>query len=53
MAVMLERLADDPMWADEYARFVMDKSFATLEERISFAAALDALKRLVRIYHEP
>lgn len=50
LALMIERLAGDPMWAGEYARFVTDKSFATVEERISFAAALDALKRLVRIY---
>jgi len=50
LALMIERLAGDPIWADEYARFVTDKSFATVEERISFTAALDALNRLVRIY---
>ena len=46
-ALMLERLAGDPLWADEYAQFVNDKSFAKADEVISFAAAVQATKRLI------
>ncbi len=47
-ALMLERLATDPLWGDEYRRFVTDKSFAKADEVIPFDAALDATKRLAR-----
>lgn len=45
-ALMLERLSKDPLWAEEYDKFVRDKSFATSDEIISFATALDATRRL-------
>jgi hypothetical protein len=44
---MLERLATDPLWANEYDKFVHDKSFAKPEEVISFASALAATARLI------
>jgi hypothetical protein len=46
LALMLERLAIDPLWANEYDRFVHDKSFAKPDEVISFAMALEAVRRL-------
>lgn len=47
LTLMLERLATDPLWANEYDKFVHDKSFAKPEEVISFASALAATARLI------
>jgi hypothetical protein len=47
---MFELLAGDPLWADEYDRFVRDKSFATPGDTIPFAAALEAARRLVKLF---
>ena len=44
---MLERLTDDPLWVEEYERFVDAVSFAPLAERIGFGAALAALRGLI------
>lgn len=49
-ALMFERLASDRLWADEYGAFVSDKSFATSDETISFAHALEATRRLARLH---
>ncbi|MGA9367083.1 MAG: hypothetical protein WBV35_06480 [Steroidobacteraceae bacterium] len=46
-ALMLERLANDPLWADEYDKFVHDKSFARADEIITFASAVETVRRLV------
>jgi hypothetical protein len=35
-------------WADEYAEFVRNVSFAAKVEMIAFAAALEAVRRLVK-----
>jgi hypothetical protein len=48
-ATMLDRLSNDALWADEYAEFVRNVSFAGKDETIAFAAALEALRRLVSI----
>jgi hypothetical protein len=45
-ARMFELLTGDALWADEYDKFVDDKSFAKPDEVISFAAALEATRRL-------
>lgn len=45
-ALMFERLTVDPLWADEYDKFVHDKSFAKADERISFEVALKGTRRL-------
>lgn len=47
--LMLDRLTDDPLWADEYGEFVGSVSFATADEAISYRAALDATRRLVEL----
>jgi hypothetical protein len=47
---MFELLTGDPVWANEYAKFVSDKSFARPDETISFDAATDATRRLVELY---
>jgi hypothetical protein len=46
-SLMLKRLSTDPLWADEYDKFVLDVSFARSDEVISFTAALDTVRRLV------
>lgn len=46
-AVMLDRLTKDELWADEYAEFVRNVSFARKDEAIPFAAALEAVRQLV------
>jgi hypothetical protein len=46
-AGMLQRLEADALWATEYEDYVRDVSYADLSEKISFASALDATKRLV------
>jgi hypothetical protein len=48
-ARMFELLAGDALWADEYDKFVHDKSFARPDEVISFAAALQAVERLAKV----
>jgi hypothetical protein len=48
--VMLDRLATDRLWADEYAEFVRNVSFARADETIAFADAVEATRRLVKIY---
>jgi hypothetical protein len=48
-ATMLDRLTKDALWADEYAEFVRNVSFARKDETIAFAAALEALRRLVSV----
>ncbi len=48
-ALMFELLNRDRLWAEEYDQFVHDKSFAKPEETISFAAALDAVRRLQKL----
>jgi hypothetical protein len=45
--VMLEQLTTDPLWADEYDKFVNDKSFAKPDEVISFSSAIAATIRLL------
>jgi hypothetical protein len=46
--LMLERLTDDPLWADEYEEFVGNVSFALPAEVIPFSAARDAVRRLIK-----
>jgi hypothetical protein len=46
LTLMLTRLSEDPLWANEYDKFVHDKSFARPEETISFRSALEATGRL-------
>ena len=45
---MLARLESDRLWAREYADFVDAVSFAAAGEEISFAVALDAIRRLIQ-----
>lgn len=49
LAMMLDRLGSDSLWAKEYEHYVQEVSFADLAERISFADALVALRRLLAI----
>ena len=51
-ALMLQRLATDPLWAREYEDFVRAVSFAGPGEAIHFADALAACTRLVAAAHE-
>ena len=52
-AAMLELLHNDKLWASEYETFVLQVSFAKEGERISFAEAFAATKRLAtKIYGE-
>lgn len=44
LTIMFNRLSTDKFWADEYAEFVRNLSFATLDEAISFTAALEAVR---------
>jgi hypothetical protein len=46
---MLDRLTTDRLWADEYAEFVRNVSFAGKDETIVFADALEAVGRLVNV----
>ena len=46
---MLERLAGDPLWAQEYRHFVDAVSFAVPDQRIGFEAALVAAQELVAL----
>lgn len=46
-AGMLDRLAGDPLWAQEYGHFVDAVSFAAPDERTGFDAALMVLRELV------
>jgi hypothetical protein len=48
-AVMLNRLTKDALWADEYAEFVRNVSFAAKDEAIAFTAALESARRLVNV----
>lgn len=48
VALMLEMLQSDPLYTDEYARFVGGMAFAGESEIPSFANAVDALTRLCR-----
>lgn len=47
LALMLERLGGDSLWADEYEEFVQNVSFAAQAEAITFTSALAAARRLV------
>jgi hypothetical protein len=46
-AGMLEKIESDPLWAEEYERFVEAVSFAAINERVGFAASLDAVRELI------
>lgn len=46
-AAMLDCLQTDEAWAEEYDTFVLQVSFAQPEERILFAEAFAAARRLV------
>lgn len=46
---MLARLGNDKLWASEYETFVLQVSFAKEDERISFADAFAATRRLVTL----
>jgi len=46
---MLDRLATDPLWATEYQDYVDAVSFAQLDERLGFDAALAAVRDLVAL----
>ncbi len=48
-AGMLDRLTTDRLWAEEYAEFVRNVSFAGADEKITFPAALEAVRRLVNV----
>jgi len=48
-AVMLDRLTTDALWADEYAEFVRNVSFAGKDATIQFSAALEAVRRLMNV----
>jgi hypothetical protein len=51
-AGMLDRLATDPLWAAEYQDYVDAVSFAQLDERLGFDAALAAVRDLVALIGE-
>lgn len=44
---MLQCLEDDPVYGDEYERFVTGMSYAAEDERSSFSQALDTARRIV------
>lgn len=46
-ALMLEKLAGDPLWSREYDEFVHSVSFASTNEIITFASAIESVRRLV------
>jgi len=48
-ASMFERLAGDPLWAQDYGHFVDAVSFARPEELIGFEAALAAAREMVAL----
>ena len=47
--IMLDLLHKDNLWASEYESFVLQVSFAKEDERISFAEAFAATRRLVAL----
>ena len=47
-ALMLEKLTGDPLWSREYDEFVHSVSFAKTNEIITFASAIESVRRLVR-----
>lgn len=47
LLLMLQYLEDDPVYADEYERFVTGLSYAAKDERSSFSQALDIARRIV------
>ncbi len=49
LASMLERLATDRLWADEYRDFVRQVSYAAPDEQIGFSEALSAVGELVAL----
>ncbi len=52
-AAMLDLLHNDKLWASEYETFVLQASFAKEDERIGFAEALAATRRLVeKVYRD-
>jgi len=52
LACMLDLLATDPLWAAEYQDYVDAVSFAQLDERLGFDAALAAVRDLVALIRE-
>ena len=48
-SVMLDRLTTGRLWADEYAEFVRNVSFAGADAKITYPAALEAVRRLVHV----
>lgn len=50
--LMLEKLRNDRLWANEYDEFVHNVSFSGPGETISFNSALDATERLVELYRK-
>jgi hypothetical protein len=46
-AGMLGKIESDPLWAEEYERFVEAVSFAAINERVGFGASLDAVRELI------
>jgi hypothetical protein len=52
-SVMLDLLHNDKLWASEYETFVLQVSFAKEDERITFAEAFAATRRLMdKVYRE-
>jgi len=49
---MLDLLHNDKLWASEYKPFVLQVSFAKEDERISFAEAFAATRRLVALVYK-
>src|ERR1700760_4981205 len=47
--LMIDRLTNDPLWADEYEEFVHSVSFARANEIIRFSPALESVRRLVEV----
>jgi hypothetical protein len=47
-ASMADKIAADPLWAEEYDQFVEAVSFAPPAERVNFATALVVLRKLIR-----
>lgn len=45
-SLMLDRLRTDPLWAEEYDRFVQNVSFAASDQVVPFDKALEAARRL-------
>jgi predicted nucleotidyltransferase component of viral defense system len=47
LLLMLQYLEDDPVYADEYDRFVTGMSYAAEDERSSFSQALDSARHII------